>query len=272
MVLIICQTKIYVYTDDIELISSFYQQLNCYRLQFGLSALPNPPEVTSKISVCPNNCNIILSNHRTRVDWMYVGWSYVTLFGAASTFKIILKNGLKSVPLYGWGMQALQFIFLTRERAKDLPHIIQSVRYILYASAKASPVSVPVDIGIPPMSILIFPEGTDLHEKAIAQSNEFLLQQWRKQNPSAQPKDGMEDSNSVAPPSRKHTLCPKVAGATAIIKTCLDYYALSQLKFDSLLDANVDARRNHILLHDVTVAYRDFTPGVRTSDISLVKG
>lgn len=106
---------------------------------------------------------LILSNHRTRVDWMYSGWCYMAymgLFGqgdgglssATSTcgtlysclqclsenvfvanyplVHFILKDALKYIPFFGWCMQCLVYIFLSRDRDKDLPHISRCLSYL----------------------------------------------------------------------------------------------------------------------------------------------
>lgn len=57
---------------------------------------------------------MVISNHRTRVDWMFSGWFYNSLLNNSENLIIVLKDDLRSVPLFGWAMQMLQFIFLTR--------------------------------------------------------------------------------------------------------------------------------------------------------------
>lgn len=124
----ICQTKINYYCNDISILKE-------------------------KKSV------LILSNHRTRIDWMYVGWCYGSFISIISNMIIILKDALKTAPLFGWLMQVALYIFLKRNRENDLPHITKMLSYLI--SIESNP------------SLLLFPEGTDLSESNIAKSNQF---------------------------------------------------------------------------------------------------
>mmetsp|Transcript_24263 Transcript_24263/g.38271 ORF Transcript_24263/g.38271 Transcript_24263/m.38271 type:complete len:142 (+) Transcript_24263:3-428(+) len=68
------------------------------------------------------NC-LIISNHRTRIDWMFL-WCLCLRYGQLSKLKIVLKEPLKSLPGFGWAMQMFLFIFLKRnDRKRDIEHI-----------------------------------------------------------------------------------------------------------------------------------------------------
>ena len=45
----------------------------------------------------PNEANLIMMNHRTRLDWMYF-WSVLVRQSGVKTEKIILKGPLKHIP------------------------------------------------------------------------------------------------------------------------------------------------------------------------------
>ncbi len=141
---------------------------------------------------------ILMSNHRTRVDWMFVGWCYCYFTNLNMRLKIILKKTLKLIPFFGWAMQCLLFIFLSRNRENDLPHIANSLLYLLTSSyTEVAP------------CILYFPEGTDLSESNKKKSNEFA------------------ESKNLPP--LKYVLYPKTAGFSVIANTLSRYYTAKQL-------------------------------------------
>lgn len=43
---------------------------------------------------------LIIMNHRTRFDWLFL-WSYMIRMGNLRHHKIILKQSLKKIPLFG---------------------------------------------------------------------------------------------------------------------------------------------------------------------------
>jgi lysocardiolipin and lysophospholipid acyltransferase len=163
---------------------------------------------------------VIISNHRTRVDWMYAGWLYGYIIGVNPDQRVILKDTLRSVPIYGWCMQIMMYIFLTRKKENntDIPHISNMITYL----SKSSPTK---------PSLLLFPEGTDLSKSNIEKNNEYA----RKNN--------LQETQQI--------LYPKPGG----LLTCLN----------SLPDQNN-------IVHDVTIAYKDYHQGKRTSEASLLNG
>ena len=57
--------------------------------------------------ILPNERNLILMNHRSRLDWLYF-WSVLVRMSGVKTEKIILKAPLKNIP--GAGM--IHFYYL----------------------------------------------------------------------------------------------------------------------------------------------------------------
>ena len=100
---------------------------------------------------------LVLCNHRTRVDWMFAGWCYAALVGMNPDLRVVLKEQLRSVPIFGWAMQIMMYIFLSRKRDQDIPLIRRMLMYLL-------------GCGCAP-AIFLFPEGTDLSESNKAKSN-----------------------------------------------------------------------------------------------------
>lgn len=113
------------------------------------------------LSALSDTGRIVISNHMTRVDWMFVGWCYNAFSDLNRNCHVILKESLKSVPIFGWTMQMMVYIFLERSREKDIPHIRRSLHYLRGCD--------------PDTSILIFPEGSDLSEENIEKNNKCKL-------------------------------------------------------------------------------------------------
>lgn len=161
---------------------------------------------------------ILISNHRTRVDWMYCGWCYAAITNLNADLRVILKDSLRSVPFFGWCMQMLLYIFLTRKNKDgDISHITRTLNYLSLTSNT-------------PPSILIFPEGTDLSPSNVVKSHNF--------------------AKSKSLPELSFVLYPKSGGLAA---------CLSVLNRESVL-------------HDITIAYKDYIPGKRTNSDSVLLG
>ncbi|CAM9103280.1 unnamed protein product [Discosporangium mesarthrocarpum] len=120
---------------------------------------------------------LIICNHRCRVDWMFL-WCMCLRQGQLSGLKIVLKDALKSVPGFGWAMQMFMFVFLARDRRRDVVHMRRVGRYLHFHGV--------------PTSLLIFPEGTDLSANNLKKSQAFAAER------------GL--------PLYKHILHPKVKG------------------------------------------------------------
>jgi lysocardiolipin and lysophospholipid acyltransferase len=148
---------------------------------------------------------------------MYVGWCYSSMINAADHLTIILKDPLRSVPIFGWATQLLMFIFLSRNRDADVPHIVRMLNYLYAVEARPS--------------VLIFPEGTDLSPENLEKSNAFAKEQKLAET--------------------KQVLYPKVSG----LYTCV-----------------CNMRGKGLLLHDITIAYKDHTFGSRHCEGDLMRG
>lgn len=106
----------------------------------------------------PGERSVIIMNHRTRMDWMFL-WNCLMRYSYLRVEKICLKASLKSVPGFGWAMQAAAYIFIHRKWKDDKSHFENVIDYFC-------------DIR-EPLQLLIFPEGTDLTENSKARSNDF---------------------------------------------------------------------------------------------------
>lgn len=128
---------------------------------------------------------LIICNHRCRVDWMYAGWCYAHLTGQSPQLRVVLKESLRSVPLFGWAMQILIYIFLDRRRDMDLQHIERSLGYLLYSGERPT--------------VFLFPEGTDLSPSNVIKNTEYAQ------------KNGL--------PEWKYVLLPKPSGLQSCLST-----------------------------------------------------
>ncbi|KAM4693187.1 lysocardiolipin acyltransferase 1 isoform 1-T2 [Discoglossus pictus] len=106
----------------------------------------------------PGERSVIIMNHRTRLDWMFL-WSCLLRYSYLRLEKICLKSSLKAVPGFGWAMQVAAFIFIRRKWEEDKNHFEHMLDY--FCDIKE------------PLQLLIFPEGTDLTENTKARSDEF---------------------------------------------------------------------------------------------------
>lgn len=101
---------------------------------------------------------LLVSNHRTRVDWLFL-WPLAMLGGNAANLRIILKAGLKHVPFFGWALQQFDCCFLERKLDVDEAHMKAMMKQ--YAGTGS------------PYMMLLFPEGTDLSESNMRVSDAF---------------------------------------------------------------------------------------------------
>ncbi|XP_033000524.1 lysocardiolipin acyltransferase 1 isoform X1 [Lacerta agilis] len=106
----------------------------------------------------PGERSVIIMNHRTRMDWMFL-WNCLLRYSYLRLEKICLKSSLKGIPGFGWAMQVAAFIFIHRRWEEDKNHFENMLDYFC-------------DIN-EPLQLLFFPEGTDLTDNTKARSNEF---------------------------------------------------------------------------------------------------
>jgi lysocardiolipin and lysophospholipid acyltransferase len=152
---------------------------------------------------------ILISNHRSRIDWMFI-WGLAIRMGKLAHLKIILKESMKRIPGFGWSMQGFMYAFLKRSknkgesnRGRDLMHLDRVFRYL----KERDPIS--------PMP-LIFPEGSDLTPENLRRSQAFSEEQ------------GLQKYSQV--------LQPRVAGTEAVIQ-CLANHPSGPL--DAVYDVTI---------------------------------
>ncbi|KAJ2674855.1 hypothetical protein IWW42_001357 [Coemansia sp. RSA 1085] len=121
---------------------------------------------------------MIISNHQTYFDWIII-WIVSYCVRCHGYMKIILKAELKHVPVFGWGMQFLDFIFLKRKWADDKQTFTDHMQRIVAHTD--------------PAWLLIFPEGTVICEKRTAISDKYAEKMGLRRP--------------------EHTLLPRVSGS-----------------------------------------------------------
>ncbi|KAJ2759666.1 hypothetical protein IWQ56_005682 [Coemansia nantahalensis] len=122
------------------------------------TATPNSDELLAWFAPAIEHGCMVISNHQTYFDWIII-WIMGYFVRCHGLFKITLKAELKHVPVFGWGMRMLDFIFLERKWAKDQLTFARHMRRIVEHDD--------------PAWLLIFPEGTVVCEKRTAISNAY---------------------------------------------------------------------------------------------------
>ncbi|OAY29481.1 probable 1-acyl-sn-glycerol-3-phosphate acyltransferase 5 isoform X1 [Manihot esculenta] len=104
---------------------------------------------------------LLIANHRTEVDWMYL-WNLAWRKGSLGYIKYVLKSSLMRLPVFGWGFHILEFISVERRWEVDE----SNMRHML-ASFKD-----PRD----PLWLALFPEGTDFTEQKCIRSQKYAAE------------------------------------------------------------------------------------------------
>ncbi|TBU02568.1 acyltransferase [Hamiltosporidium tvaerminnensis] len=100
---------------------------------------------------------IVISNHLTNYDWIYIMVVLHSL-GMYKDLCIILKESLKKLPIYGYGMRVFGYIFLKRNWSVDREILSEGLNGL---KAKDK------------YFLLLFPEGTFIDKTAHKKSIEF---------------------------------------------------------------------------------------------------
>lgn len=101
---------------------------------------------------------LIITNHRTEVDWMYL-WDFALRKGCLGYIKYVLKSSLMKLPIFGWGFHVLEFIPVERKWQVD-----ESVMHDMLSSFTNHR---------DPLWLAVFPEGTDYNEQKCTRSQKF---------------------------------------------------------------------------------------------------
>jgi lysocardiolipin and lysophospholipid acyltransferase len=89
-------------------------------------------------------------------------YSYLARFGDLKNHRITLKTSLKHIPLYGYILQLIPYIFLNRKWDSDKQTISNMLNH--YCNVNRIPVQ-----------LLLFPEGTDLSERNKQRDRDYAI-------------------------------------------------------------------------------------------------
>lgn len=101
---------------------------------------------------------LLIANHRTEVDWMYL-WDLALRKGREGYIKYILKSSLMKLPVFGWVFHIMEFIPVERKWEADE----STMRQMLLT------LNDPQD----PLWLAVFPEGTDFTEQKCIRSQKY---------------------------------------------------------------------------------------------------
>ncbi|KAJ6716721.1 1-ACYL-SN-GLYCEROL-3-PHOSPHATE ACYLTRANSFERASE 5-RELATED [Salix koriyanagi] len=83
---------------------------------------------------------LLIANHRTEVDWMYL-WDLALRKGCLGCIKYVLKSSLMKLPVFGWGFHILEFISVERKWEKEQISPSRSVQGVkAYAAEHGLPI------------------------------------------------------------------------------------------------------------------------------------
>lgn len=107
---------------------------------------------------------LIIANHRTTIDWAFI-WCLTSGVRRLRGLKIAVMHWFRFIPGVGWAGQCIQYAFMRgggRNTQGDLHKLQRTVE---------------AHESYTPLTLLVFPEGHDLNERNLAQSNRFADQQ-----------------------------------------------------------------------------------------------
>ncbi|POO03170.1 Phospholipid/glycerol acyltransferase [Trema orientale] len=126
-----------------------FEKINRTKVVFSGDSVPSKERV------------MLIANHRTEVDWMYL-WDLALRKGCLGRIKYILKNSLMKLPVFGWGFHVLEFVPLERKWELDEPVLRRMVS--TFTDARD------------PLWLAIFPEGTDFTEQKSKKGQKFAAE------------------------------------------------------------------------------------------------
>lgn len=171
---------------------------------------------------------IIIVNHHSRVDWLFL-MPFLARSSLLLRMRFVLKDILRKVPIIGWGMESMRYLFLSRSWETDEDYLEQMLRYMMKSGES--------------QTVLIFPEGTDLSASNRARSQAYAQ------------RTGM--------PIFHHVLNPRTTGLVALIRMfgagnveeVIDltlgytYYAPGERPAEMCLVNGRCPRKVHLLIH-----------------------
>ncbi|KAL7617776.1 hypothetical protein Lser_V15G00725 [Lactuca serriola] len=104
---------------------------------------------------------LLIANHKTEVDWMYL-WDLALRKGSISCVRYVLKSSLMKLPLFGWALHILEYISVERKWEVDESNMQKMLSTFTNHSD--------------PLWLAVFPEGTDFTEQKCIKSQKFAAE------------------------------------------------------------------------------------------------
>ncbi|EFJ37844.1 hypothetical protein SELMODRAFT_437414 [Selaginella moellendorffii] len=170
---------------------------------------------------------IVICNHRTEVDWMYI-WNLALRKGRIGHVKYVVKNSVRDLPVFGWALYVMEFLLIERKWEVDEPLM---ERYLSsFKDARD------------PLWLILFPEGTDYTEQKKLAGQELAE------------KKGLRKLNHVLMPKTKgFQSCMKNLGSSldAVYDLTIGYKNRCPLFIDNLF--GIDPSEVHIHIRRIPV-------------------
>lgn len=115
--------------------------------------------------ILENRRNIIVSNHLSDYDWLYI-MGVMKYFGRLSDLYIILKSGIRKIPILNSILSGFRYIFVERKADREVENIIdnrETKEKALYTFKSSINFFNKDD----DFNILVFPEGTYITHKTL---------------------------------------------------------------------------------------------------------
>jgi lysocardiolipin and lysophospholipid acyltransferase len=103
---------------------------------------------------------IVIANHATDMDWAYI-WmiAHACDTPRSGHVKVMLKEGIRKVPLFGWLLDNLDFLWMKRNWESDRSSIQATIEKLCSDNEH--------------LWLVIFPEGMTINTKSLEKSHEF---------------------------------------------------------------------------------------------------
>jgi len=105
------------------------------------------------------NNNLIISNHATTFDWLFLFAIFKTNPSLNNKVRIVMKDSLRKMPIMGPYLFFMKSCFLARNLSKDEERIAKFAKFISTSQQKSD--------------LIFFPEGTILAENTRLRSDKF---------------------------------------------------------------------------------------------------
>ncbi|XP_016163182.1 probable 1-acyl-sn-glycerol-3-phosphate acyltransferase 4 [Arachis ipaensis] len=165
------KTVSFIFSLWLALWPFLFEKINKTKVVFSGDSVPSKERV------------LLIANHRTEVDWMYL-WNLALRKGRLGCIKYILKSSLMKLPIFGWGFHILEFIAVERKWEID-----EKILHHKLSTLKGRQ---------DPLWLALFPEGTDYTEQKSQNSQKY--------------------ASEVGLPVLKNVLLPKTKGFHACLE------------------------------------------------------